>query len=302
MTVSDMDAALNFYLGILGFQKILDRRIQDPAYARLHATAVRGTRVVRLRLGSEEIELTDYDLPEERPIPADSRSNDLWFQHIALVVSDIDKAYALLRRSKVQHVSSGPQTLPANLPAAAGIKAFYFRDPDGHNLELIQFPPGKGDPRWQHSDGRLFLGIDHTAIAVAETDRSLRFYRDLLGLRVAGTSENYGSEQEHLNGVFGSRVLITGLRSQDGPGIEFLHYLAPPGGRQAPADGRATDLMHWQTTLEVADLEGLRQRLRREGIAFLSPGIVALQESGLGFRRALLIRDPDGHALRVVQR
>ena len=91
-----------------------------------------------------------------------------------------------------------------------------------HPLEILQFPTGKGDPRWHAASGRLFLGIDHTAIVVGDTDRSLAFYRDLLGLRVVGESTNYGSEQERLNNVFGARLHITGLRAAAGPGVEFL--------------------------------------------------------------------------------
>lgn len=68
----------------------------------------------------------------------------------------------------------------------------------------LQFPEGKGDAKWQRKD-RLFLGIDHTAIVVSNTEASLKFYRDVLGLHIAGTSENYGTEQEHLNNVFGAR-------------------------------------------------------------------------------------------------
>ena len=73
-------------------------------------------------------------------------------------------------------------------------------------------PPGKGDPRWQERD-RLFLGVDHTAIAVSDTGRSLAFYRDRLGLHIAGTSENWGGEQELLSGVPGAHVRITTLRA-----------------------------------------------------------------------------------------
>jgi catechol 2,3-dioxygenase-like lactoylglutathione lyase family enzyme len=68
----------------------------------------------------------------------------------------------------------------------------------------------------------MFLGIDHTAIVVGNTDASLSFYRDMLGLRVAGESENYGTEQEHLNNVFGAQLRITSLRAAAGPGIELL--------------------------------------------------------------------------------
>src|SRR5215510_1516586 len=115
-------------------------------------------RIVRMRLGDELIEISEYLAPRGRPIPADSRSHDQWFQHIAIVVSDMDKAYQQLRANKVQHTSTGPQRIPDWNKAAAGIKAFYFKDPDGHNLELIYFPPGKGDPRWQQTNGRLFFG------------------------------------------------------------------------------------------------------------------------------------------------
>jgi Glyoxalase/Bleomycin resistance protein/Dioxygenase superfamily len=108
----------------------------------------------------------------------------------------------------------------------------YFKDPDGHNLEIIYFPPEKRDPRWQNANGKLFLGIDHTAIVVEDTTHSLKFYRDLLGLKLARESMNHGTEQEHLNNVAGARLRISGLRAESGPGIEFLDYLTPKtGGR-----------------------------------------------------------------------
>ncbi len=97
-------------------------------------------RVVRLRLGDETIELTEYLAPKGRPIPVDSRSNDRWFQHFAIIMSDMERAYARLRQHKVQHASTGPQTLPDWNKNAGGIKAFYFKDPDGHALEILQFP------------------------------------------------------------------------------------------------------------------------------------------------------------------
>ena len=79
----------------------------------------------------------------------------------------MDKAYALLRKHKVEHASTGPQRLPDWNKNAGGIKAFYFRDPDKHWLEILQFPPDKGDQKWQKKE-KLFLGIDHTAIVVGQ--------------------------------------------------------------------------------------------------------------------------------------
>ena len=197
MTVSDMDRAVEFY-SALTFQKISDVEVLGEQFEHLEGVFGARMRIVRMQLGKEYLDLTQYLAPPGRPIPVDSRSNDLWFQHIAIVVRDMDQAFDKLHALKVQFVSTGPQTLPPSIKAAAGIKAFYFRDPDQHNLEIIYFPPRKGDPRWQEQTDNLFLGIDHTAIGISSTDASLHFYRDLLGLRRAGESENFGTEQEHL--------------------------------------------------------------------------------------------------------
>jgi catechol 2,3-dioxygenase-like lactoylglutathione lyase family enzyme len=185
ITVADLDRALAFYTGVLPFAVVSEAEVAGEAFEHLFGVFGLRARIARLRLGAEEIELIDYLAPEGRPIPVDSRSNDFWFQHFAIIVSDMDEAYAQLRRHKVQHASSGPQTLPDWNPNAGGIKAFYFKDPDGNHLEILQFPAGKGDPRWHEPADALFLGIDHTAIVVDDTDRSLAFYRDRLGIDVA---------------------------------------------------------------------------------------------------------------------
>src|ERR671924_394767 len=242
VTVSDMDRSVEFFSKVLSFEKVSDIEVAGSAYEKLQGVFGARMRIVQMKLGNELIELTEYLAPQGRPIPVDSRSHDRWFQHIAIVVSDMDQAYQHLRAHKVKHASTGPQTIPPSNKAAAGIRAFYFKDPDGHNLEIIYFPSGKGDPRWQNASGKLFLGIDHTAIVVSNTQKSLKFYRDLLGFRLAGESLNHGTEQEHLNNVAGARLQISGLRAQSGPGIEFLDYLAPRNGRPPPADSQANDL------------------------------------------------------------
>ena len=186
--------------------------------------------------------------------------------------------------------------------AAAGIKAFYFKDPDGHNLELIYFPSGKGNPKWQQANGRLFMGIDHTAIAVSDTARSLDFYRDVLGLKLAGESENYGTEQEHLNNVFASRVRISGLKAPSGFGIEFLDYLTPRDGRPMPHDTRANDLWHWQTAIRVGRADAAADKLKRARVRFVSPGVTTLPDRALGIAKGFIVRDPDGHGLQLIER
>ena len=145
MTVSDMDASVDFYSRVLSFEKVSDVEVTGEDYERLQGVFGLRMRVVRMRLGDEFIELTEYLAPKGRPVPVDSRSNDRWFQHIAIIASDMDKAYALLRQNKVEHASTGPQRLPDWNKNAGGIKAFYFRDPDKHWLEILQFPEGKVD-------------------------------------------------------------------------------------------------------------------------------------------------------------
>lgn len=301
LTVSAMDRSIQFYTQVLDFEKVSDAEVAGPAYDKLEGVVGARLRVVRLRLGGELLQLTEYLAPRGRPFPAGSRSNDRWFQHAAIIVSDMDRAYARLRQFNVRNASTAPQLLPKTIPNAAGIRAFYFRDPDGHFLEILQFPPDKGDPKWQQAGGRLFLGMDHTAIVVSRTATSLAFYRDALGFRVAGESMNFGREQEHLNNVPGARLHITGLRAERGPGIEFLEYLQPTDGRMYPTDERANDLVNWQTTIVVPNVDSAAALLRRDKFRVLSPQPVDLPDSTLGFKRGILTRDPDGHVVQLVE-
>ncbi len=312
MTVSDLDRAVAFYRDVLTFEKVAESRLSGEEFGRLQGLSSPRARVARLRLGDEVIELTQYESPKGGPFPADSRSNDRWFQHIAIIVSDMEKAHAWLHERMVRHASKDPQRLPDWNKNAAGIKAFYFRDPDGHFLEVLEFPPDKGNPKWrqrreqgtangeQGTSARLFLGIDHTAIVVADTDASLRFYRDMLGFKVVGGSENYGMEQEDLNNVPGAHLRITTLRAPAGPAIEFLEYLHPRDGRPYPADAQTNDLLHWQTTLVVRDVSAMAERLRAGGARFVTSGVAPSADVRGESRAACVVRDPDGHAWKVV--
>ncbi len=262
MTVSDLARARGFYTGVLEFTPVSEREDAQR-------------RSATLRLGEETLVLADPKA-EGRPIPTGMPANDRLFQHIAIVVSDIDAAYARLVSHRVTVVSRSVQTLPERNFDAAGIRALYFRDPDGHFLELIQFPGNKGEPKWRRKEalrGRLFLGIDHTAIAVRDTRVSLRFYRDRIGLTMIGKSLNQGVEQDALSGVPGAQVEVTSLRGAKGPGVELLQYLQPGTAETVASVPAAEDALHWQINFEM-------------------PASRASAGDGLQ-------RDPDGHALAV---
>jgi catechol 2,3-dioxygenase-like lactoylglutathione lyase family enzyme len=296
LTVNDLGRELNFYTNTLPFELVSVSEVSGKEQDTLLGLKNVKLRIATLKLGEERITLTEHLGKKGRPIPQDSRSYDRWFQHIAIVVSDMDKAYARLLEHKVTHVSTAPQTLPEWNKDAGGIKAFYFRDPEDHVLEIIWFPTGKGDSRWQKHTGSetgalLFLGIDHTAIVVSDTDRSLAFYRDVLGFHVAGGAHNYGTEQEHLNQVFGARLRITALKAERGPGIEFLEYIAPSGGRDLPTNSKANDLAFWNTQLVVDEVPTQVSASRATRVKFVSK----LMNNSSG----VIVRDPDGHALQL---
>lgn len=296
ISVASLDRSIAFYTTVLDFRVV--KTIDGSSAARLtpglsaHVTA----RTAELSLGDECLDATEYDSPRGKAFPNDSRSNDLWFEHIAIVVSNMGQAFARVRASHADFVSNAPQTLPDWNKEASGISAFYFRDPDGHYLELIHFPPGKGQPKWQSLSTKVFLGIDHTAIAVSNTQRSIAFYRDLLHLKIAGGSENYGDEQEHLSGVSNARVRITSFRSESGIGIELLDYKTPTSGRPIPADAHIDDIACWQILMEAMDTA------TETSGGFPGTHWTKLPSSDGSPREAAWIKDPDGHVIELVKR
>jgi len=298
ITVSDLDRAIGFYTSVLFFELIDTFDVATDAHARLVGVPDARARTARLRLGAEIIELTEYRTPKGRAIPADSWSHDRWFQHIAIIVSDMDRAFAWLGRYGVSAISAGPQRLPDWNVKAGGIRAFYFKDPDGHVLEILQFPSDKGDRKWQRGSDRLFLGIDHTAIVVADTATSLRFYRDALGLSVAGESENWGVEQERLNFVPRAHLKITTLRASRGPGIEFLQYLEPRDGRSLPWEPRSNDVVHWHTILAAREPADALRAIGAGGFGLITRDAIRVGMP-LPFSVGAMVRDPDGHVIQL---
>ena len=313
-TTANAEAAAEFFEGTLGFSRGISCDIDGGPYTELIDLPGSKIKLVQLHLGNETLQLTQVlslgpALRSARPIPSDSRSCDLWFQHICIVVDDLEaasaKALAAIANGALGRVSSAPQTLPQWNTAAAGIMAFKFQDPEGHNLELLQFPPDKGEPRWHAATagGSPFLGIDHSAISIANTAPSCRFYDELLGLRLGGDGVNSGPTQDHLDGLEHTEVRITGHRCPTGAGIECLNYLPPNQGRPMPHDLGAQDLAHWHIQLKVGDLDAIVSRVESFGGQLISPGIVELGEQAelICSHRALQLADPDGHRLQVLQ-
>lgn len=289
--VADLDRAIGFYRDALGFA------VQATPEAESHGwpeTAVdRNTRCAWLSLGQQEIELAEF--PNAAPYPVGSTSADLWFQHCAIVVEDMDAACArLLRHGGGTAISrGGPQSLP---PSSGGVTAFKFRDPDGHPLELISFPPGTGDPVWQQPASEPTLGIDHSAISVADVDRSIAFY-ECLGLQVASRGVNRGPEQQRLDGLAHVEVDVIALQTAAAatPHVELLAYRTPRG--RALEDMASHDIAADRLVLQTANLAALLDQL-----SGMYPDAVAIEPtSSNGDLSVALIRDPDRHWLVLTE-
>lgn len=183
-------------------------------------------------LGGQAIEFR----PASRFAQADGKVFATSFQHFAIVVRDMAAAMRQLESATGWKALSlaRPERLP---PASGGATAFKFCDPDGHPLELLQFADDAVPAAWRRMDG-LFLGIDHTAITVANTKRSIAFY-ETLGWAVTGRHLNEGPEQARLDGLSDARVEVTALErpSACAPHIELLCYRQPVTADAPAADG-----------------------------------------------------------------
>jgi catechol 2,3-dioxygenase-like lactoylglutathione lyase family enzyme len=273
LTTAAPDLLVAFYREAFGFERIGVPARLSSALSSIFGSTKNNARSTVLRLGMQHLQLVAFDKCGNA-YPADVLGNDLRFQHFAIVAADMQNAYARLQRCSgwTPITYPVPQILPAS---SGGVSAFKFRDPDGHPLELIAFPQEKTPSTWrQNRDGAVCLGIDHSAISVADTARSVEFYRERLDFGVSGRSCNKGIEQARLDGVQDAIVEVTALapRGEEPPHLELLCYRNPVPRQTA------------HPVLASNDIAATR----------------LIIESGRAPTSAELIHDPDGHALVVL--
>lgn len=225
-----------------------------------------------LSLGDATLELLQFEYPG-RPCPSQLSPYDTRFQHLGIVVTDMQRALERLSQTHGWTAIStgGPQKLPAN---DGGVTAFKFQDPDGHPLEFLQFNAAKVPVHWQSAPvSGVYHGIDHSAISVADANRSVHFYESL-GLRVSERTINSGATQERLDGVPSPVVDVISLAPQrQTPHVELLHY-------QSRSRPRHDDLMSNDTAATRLIFETQQTK------GTVSDG---------------LLQDPDGHFLQMNQ-
>ena len=237
LVTADLSRLTGFYRDVLGFA--VEGDVQPIPTEELRLLGVQGGgQRQQLSIGRETVTIDQFETAG-RPYPAGSDAASLWFQHLALITVDMAKAHGRLR--DIAPISiDGPQQLP---PSSGGVRAFKFRDPDGHPLELLQFPPAGVPPAWKDGvtlPGQIALGIDHSAISVRDAEASTAFYA-ALGLRPGKSTFNAGPAQQRLDDLQSVEVAVVPmLPEQDAPHLELLGYEVPRG--QAGPALRANDV------------------------------------------------------------
>ena len=261
-----------FYESALGFRQLAVEHISGARSRERFGVSGRTLRIT-LGLGAQRVKLLQFVDQPGRPYPEGGSASDLIFQHFAIVVSDMAAAMAMLGGTTgwTPISAGGPQQLPAS---SGGVVAFKFRDPEGHPLELLAFPPAAMPARWRSASGQgLFLGIDHSAICVADSVRSIAFY-EALGLTVANRSVNDDPAQARLDDLDAPVLDVTAMDvDQTPPHLELLAY-RDNRQRGAP-DLRANDVAATCLVFESEPQTGREMPVRN-------------------------LVDPDGHHLAIV--
>jgi catechol 2,3-dioxygenase-like lactoylglutathione lyase family enzyme len=240
LVTADPGRLARFYAA-LGFGIGDERPIAADEMAML-GVAGRGTRLP-LKLGESRIDLDSFEVGG-RPYPADTTAADTLFQHFALVTADAAVDWTRASAAGAQPISrDGPVALPK---AAGGVTAVKFRDPDGHPLELLQFPDSK------RTTGAV--RIDHSAISIADAAASIAFYASH-GLTLGDRTLNHGKEQGMLDGLNGVEVDVIPLLPRGrSPHLELLAYRSP---RESPHAPLATNDVAATRLLWSADTDAL---------------------------------------------
>jgi glyoxylase I family protein len=153
---------------------------------------------------------------------------------------------------------------------------------------MKQAPGGEGI-------SRLF---DHMAVTVSDIDRSLVFYRDLLGLREMERHLLKGENIEILMGKKGVVLQVVRLAGQEDDNvlIDLQQYVSPKG---KVSGAKLGDTAHTHFGLRVKDLDSAYKRLSAKGVKFVSKPVVFKLD--FGTVKVVFVQDPDGAIVELTE-
>lgn len=142
------------------------------------------------------------------------------------------------------------------------------------------------------------IAADHTGFTVSNLERSLAFWRDVLGFELSHRAHQAGELAREITGVSGAEISIAVLKAP-GHKIELLEYLAPPNRKQH-VNLRPCDVGSVHVALTVDNLDAVLERISASG--WKAAGIPQTLQSGPNAgRRVVYVRDPDGTTIEFMQ-
>lgn len=144
----------------------------------------------------------------------------------------------------------------------------------------------------------MIQGVHHTCITVSDLERSIVFYRDVLGLELVLTEESERSQDDRSKslGVAGAKVKLAILRAGNAQ-VELIEYVTARG---RPYDRNNNDIGTMHIAFQVDDIEAVYQHLLEHGVRFTSPPATIPAGPMKGWRWTYFF-DPDGVSLEIIQ-
>jgi len=142
------------------------------------------------------------------------------------------------------------------------------------------------------------IAADHTGITVSNLERSLAFWRDVIGFEFSHTAHQKGELAEEITGVKGAEIKLAVLKTPCGHKIELLEYLAPADRKCANL--RSCDVGSVHVALLVEDLNAALDRIAVLGWKTAGQPQILTKGPNAG-RRVVYVRDPDGTTIEFMQ-
>jgi lactoylglutathione lyase len=293
--VSDLNAALRFFRDGLQLEVLSRGKEDDPMAAAIIGPTSPALDCAILRFPETHVTIRLTENPGAPIVDTEARNPGTC--HVAFYTGDLDRTWAHLDENGAHLVSDRVVSIVGGV--FDGGKAIYCVGPDGYRIEFLEGPAyldgSHRDPAAVPNTSRA-NEASHMGIHVRDRDKSLAFYRDLVGMEVVAA---WLEETPSTRSVIGYPEASLNMAILRMPGtqsyFEVIEYQNVGG---APVDTHNSNNGTVHIAYDVSDLDALAQKLETFGSPMVTDGIVALVEGS----RGLCCEDPDGIRVQFFER